>query len=200
MPAPTEHDDAKAVKIWEALRAWEAGNATAEQRRDIEWRKKAGIVQRTESGALGWDYGALQQVQANLLSTKYPSNRLRFVKGKVEETLGKNGTVVLEPIEGAPVEPRRSVVPLPHRIALLRLDTDWYESTRIELEVLWPRLVTGGLMIVDDYHSWGGARRAVDEWISAHDVVAARDGKPLWKDAAQTVNQVYHIWKVPPFV
>ena len=82
LPAPTEHDDAKAVKIWEALRAWEAGNATAEQRRDIEWRKKAGIVQRTESGALGWDYGALQQVQANLLSTKYPSNRLRFVKEK----------------------------------------------------------------------------------------------------------------------
>ena len=52
----------------------------------------------------------------------------------------------------------------PERIALLRLDTDWYESTRHELEHLYPRLSTGGVLIVDDYGHWDGARRAVDEY------------------------------------
>ncbi len=53
---------------------------------------------------------------------------------------------------------------LPDQIALLRLDTDWYESTLIELEVLYPRLVSGGVLIIDDYGHWEGARKAVDEF------------------------------------
>jgi len=48
---------------------------------------------------------------------------------------------------------------------LLRLDTDWYESTRHELEHLFPRLVCGGVLIIDDYGYWHGARKAVDEYI-----------------------------------
>jgi hypothetical protein len=60
---------------------------------------------------------------------------------------------------------------LPERIALLRLDTDWYHSTKIELEVLWPRLAPGGIMIVDDYGHWRGAKKAVDEYF---------DGKVLF--------------------
>ena len=58
----------------------------------------------------------------------------------------------------------------PARIALLRLDTDWYESTRHELEQLWPRLAPGGVLIVDDYGHWQGARQAVDEYFAAHRV------------------------------
>lgn len=54
--------------------------------------------------------------------------------------------------------------PLPDKIALLRLDTDFYKSTKAELEVLWPRLVLGGVLIVDDYGHWAGARRAVNEY------------------------------------
>ena len=53
---------------------------------------------------------------------------------------------------------------LPDRIALVRLDTDWYESTKIELEVLYPRLAPGGVLIIDDYNTWAGSRRAVDEY------------------------------------
>jgi hypothetical protein len=83
-------------------------------------------------------------VRHNLNSTGYPSNHLRLVRGPVEETL-------LNPAN------------LPEKIAFLRLDTDYYESTRVELEVLYPRLVSGGLCIIDDYGTFEGARRAADE-------------------------------------
>jgi hypothetical protein len=66
------------------------------------------------------------------------------VKGKVEDTIP--GT-------------------MPGKIALLRLDTDWYESTAHELKYLYPLLVPGGVIIIDDYGHWEGARKAVDEYI-----------------------------------
>jgi O-methyltransferase len=81
-------------------------------------------------------------VRATLASTDYPEERLHLVRGPVEETLPDHA---------------------PARLALLRLDTDWYESTRHELEHLYPRLSDGGVLIVDDYGHWEGARRAVDE-------------------------------------
>lgn len=52
---------------------------------------------------------------------------------------------------------------LPEIIAVLRLDTDFYDSTKIELEVLYPRLAIGGVLLVDDYGHWMGARKAVDD-------------------------------------
>ena len=72
----------------------------------------------------------------------YPAERVHFVKGKVEDT-----------IPGAP-----------ERIAILRLDTDWYESTRHELEHLYPGS-PGGVLLLDDYGYWEGAREAVDEFL-----------------------------------
>jgi hypothetical protein len=75
----------------------------------------------------------------------YPKEKLHYVQGKVEDT-----------IPGA----------APGQIALLRLDTDWYESTHHELIHLYPRLSAGGVLIVDDYGHWQGSRRAVDEWIA----------------------------------
>jgi hypothetical protein len=86
-------------------------------------------------------------VEATLLGTGYPRDRLHFVVGAVEETLPAQ----------APAE-----------LALLRLDTDWYESTRHELEHLYPRLVPGGVLIIDDYGHWEGARRAVEEYFREH--------------------------------
>jgi len=88
---------------------------------------------------------AVGEVRANLAGTGFPADRLRFVEGKVEDTIP--GTA-------------------PDAISVLRLDTDWYESTRHELEHLWPRLSPGGVLIVDDYGHWEGARRAVDEFFS----------------------------------
>lgn len=91
-----------------------------------------------------WAVSPLDDVVANLRSTGYPADRMRFVAGDVADTL-----------------PREA----PQRIAILRLDTDWYASTRHELEHLYPRLAVGGVLIVDDYGHWQGARRAVDEFL-----------------------------------
>jgi hypothetical protein len=54
----------------------------------------------------------------------------------------------------------------PEKLAILRLDTDWYSSTKHELETLYPRLAEGGVLIVDDYGHYEGARRAVDEYFA----------------------------------
>lgn len=93
-----------------------------------------------------WAAASLEDVQANLRSTGYPAERIHYVRGKVEDTI---------PVHG------------PACIALLRLDTDWYESTRHELQHLYPKLARHGLMIIDDYGHWQGARRAVDEYFAA---------------------------------
>ena len=60
--------------------------------------------------------------------------------------------------------------PLPGPIALLRLDGDWFESTRTCLEHLAPRMAPGGLIIVDDYFTWDGCARAVHRFLSDHDL------------------------------
>jgi O-methyltransferase len=82
-------------------------------------------------------------VRETLVATGYPAERLHLVRGAVEETLPSSA---------------------PERLALLRLDTDWYESTLHELRHLYPRLADGGVLIIDDYGHWKGARRAVDEY------------------------------------
>jgi hypothetical protein len=113
--------------------------------RDIAGTHAATALGREEvaTGAT-WAVSPLADVEANLRSTGYPADRMRFVAGDVAETL---------PGEA------------PEQIAVLRLDTDWYASTRHELEHLYPRLAGGGVLIVDDYGHWEGARRAVDEFL-----------------------------------
>ena len=59
---------------------------------------------------------------------------------------------------------------LPEKIAVLRLDTDWYQSSKFELEVLYPKVVDGGVVILDDYFQWDGQRRATDEYFKEHGI------------------------------
>jgi O-methyltransferase len=99
-----------------------------------------------------WVYASLDDVRGNFRDAGLLDDAAVFVKGKVEDTL-------------------RDAANLPGAIALLRLDTDFYESTKAELETLYPRLVPGGVLIVDDYGHWQGARKAVDEYF--------RDAHPL---------------------
>jgi O-methyltransferase len=94
-----------------------------------------------------WANASLEDVRANLLATNYPAANLRFIKGKVEETI--------------PAE-------MPESIALLRLDTDWYESTAHEMAYLYPRLVKSGVLLIDDYGHWQGCRRAIDEYLATN--------------------------------
>lgn len=91
-----------------------------------------------------WVYCSLEEVKTIVLGTDYDPAKVHFVKGKVEDTIPEQA---------------------PQQIALLRLDTDWYESTRHELIHLFPRLSRGGVIIIDDYGHWQGARTAVDEYI-----------------------------------
>jgi O-methyltransferase len=104
-----------------------------------EWRKKQKIDHNE------WDFSPLSEVKANMLSTGYPKEYVVFVKGKVEDTIPNT---------------------IPHNIALLRLDTDWYESTKHELIHLYPLISPNGVLIIDDYGYWVGAKKAVDEYFS----------------------------------
>ncbi|MGE5537338.1 MAG: TylF/MycF/NovP-related O-methyltransferase [Gemmatimonas sp.] len=98
--------------------------------------------QKTDEGS-GWGYVSLEEVRANMQSTGYPMENVVCVKGMVEETVAENS---------------------PGQISLLRLDTDWYQSTKITLEICYPRLSPNGVLIIDDYGHYRGQRQAVDAY------------------------------------
>jgi len=118
---------------------------TAEDR-SFDGRSAKAQLDEAERGTGIWCFAGKAEVEANLRSTGYPADQLHFVEGKVEDT-----------IPGV----------LPGPLALWRLDTDWYQSTRHELRHLYPLLQPRGVLIVDDYGHWEGARRAVDEFFGA---------------------------------
>lgn len=90
-----------------------------------------------------WCYSGLDEVKKNLASTGYPADKIHYVQGKVEDTIPAT---------------------LPEKICILRLDTDWYESTYHELTHLYPLLSSKGALIIDDYGHWVGAKKAVDQY------------------------------------
>lgn len=96
-----------------------------------------------------WCISALEEVEQNLKSTGYPEDKMHFIKGKVEDTLPCNDI---------------------KKISILRLDTDWYESTKHELETLFDKLERGGVLIIDDYGHWSGAQKAVDEFLEKNNI------------------------------
>jgi O-methyltransferase len=97
-----------------------------------------------DTGA-NWARSSLADVQQGFSETGYPLELVNFVVGPVEHTIPQN---------------------VPATIALLRLDTDWFQSTYHELIHLWPRLADGGILIIDDYGHWAGAKKAVDRYFS----------------------------------
>ncbi len=99
-----------------------------------------------------WAVG-LEEVKANISNCNYPSDNFIFVPGDVAETLKEIK---------------------PDKIALLRLDTDWYASTVLELEILYPVLVERGALIIDDYGHFDGARKAVDEYFQNRTIFLSR--------------------------
>lgn len=109
---------------------------------------------------------SLEQVKKNLSLTYYPKEFLHFRQGDVAITLREN---------------------VPEKISLLRLDTDWYESTKVELEVLYPRLSKGGVLILDDYGYWKGSRKATDDYFSSIGI------KPEFKPMEEGISGVLFI-------
>lgn len=116
---------------------------------DVDYTGSSGIeafkAKQTGRDSSSFCYAPLDAVKRLLGNTGYPQQRIHYVQGKVEETLPAQA---------------------PDKISLLRLDTDWYESTKHELEHLFPRLVPGGVLIIDDYGHWKGSKQAVDEYFS----------------------------------
>jgi hypothetical protein len=99
----------------------------------------------------GWCYTPLEKVQNRLNSTGYPVEKLHYIVGDVMETL-------------------KDKTNIPEKIAILRLDTDWYESSKYELEQLYDNVVIGGIIIFDDYYHWNGQRKATDDFFKSINV------------------------------
>lgn len=119
--------------------------------RDVQIGTTKSAYERLDTAdhdSLLWAVATLEDVQQGFERTSYPTDRVHFVKGPVEETV-----------------PARA----PDQIAILRLDTDWYESTKHELKHLYHRLAPGGVLIIDDYGTWQGAKDAVDEFLAETD-------------------------------
>lgn len=128
------------------------GMPDADESRDVDFLSRTAtdflradrqLPEDEKRKALVLAYCPLEQVRSNVASTGYPQERLHFVKGRVQETI-----------------PGQT----PDSIALLRLDTDWYESSKHELLHLFPRVSSRGIVILDDYGHWQGVRQATDEY------------------------------------
>lgn len=122
-------------------------------------------------GVNGWCLANLDFVKHRVLSIPdYPHEKIHFIQGDVKDTLSSSQIQTKEKEN------------FPSEIAILRLDTDWYESTKIELEALYDRVVKGGIIIFDDYYHWDGQRKAVDTFfhernISLDSLVDLKNGK-----------------------
>ena len=112
-----------------------------------EWRAARAVGSVAYPELFGPGRFGLDAVRRLLLATGYPPERIHLVPGAVEQTVPEQA---------------------PGEVAVLRLDTDWYESTRHELEHLYPRLSPNGVLLVDDYGHWDGARRATEEYFANH--------------------------------
>ena len=91
-----------------------------------------------------WAISGYEETNNNILESTIYKN-FQLIKGDVVSTLSDKKN-------------------LPKKISILRLDTDFYESTKKELETLYPLLSVGGILIIDDYGHWKGCQKAVDEY------------------------------------
>lgn len=115
---------------------------------DVHGKKASRLMSRTQkinNQKNIWAYCDFETVSKNIKKNT-TFNTIKLVKGDVKNTLIENN--------------------LPQKISILRLDTDWYESTKIELEKLYPLLSIGGILIIDDYGQFEGCKKAVDEFLS----------------------------------
>lgn len=138
------------------------------------WRGGNIILARREApGRVCWLYDTFTgmtepgPLDVSMSGNRIPAGKSACSVDEVRGWLGKYGALddtFLRWIEGDVCETLRHPANLPAHIALLRLDTDFYASTRAELEVLYPLLSPGGVLIIDDYGHWRGCRKAVDEY------------------------------------
>lgn len=116
------------------------------------------FIQPLDEGAC---LGTVEQV-SELLFYKLgiPRDRVTMVKGWFQDTVFTNRDRIDE-------------------IAILRLDGDWYESTKIPLDGFYEKITPGGAVIIDDYATCFGSEKAVEEFLAEHniDVILFPDGR-----------------------
>ena len=132
----------------------------------IPARDLLNIERKNKEESLVWAVASETEVLENMQASGYPKHKVRLVKGDVCETLNAN---------------------LIDKVAIARLDTDWYDSTRHELETLMPKMAQHGVVIVDDYGHWSGSKQAVDEWL--------RDSE--WKPLMNRIDYTGRLWIAP---
>ena len=113
--------------------------------KDVDYSGKQASEVLLEDSGFRCAGAPLERAKEVLYGTGYPMDRIHFVRGKVEETIPGSA---------------------PQSISLLRLDTDWYASTKHELVHLFPRLSRAGVIIIDDYGHWRGSQQACDEYFT----------------------------------
>src|SRR3954453_3859279 len=123
--------------------------ATERDVRITEGKHADELLAASGPGPMAWArpgrfVATLEDVKKGSAALDYPEDRLHFIPGKVEDTVPEHA---------------------PESIAILRLDTDWYESTKHELTHLYQRLAPGGVLIIDDYGTWHGSKEATDEFL-----------------------------------
>jgi O-methyltransferase len=112
--------------------------------KDFQGRTAAELMaSQAPDTSLIWARNSLDDVKAGMKEIGYPQDLIKYVVGPVESTIPAS---------------------IPEKIALLRLDTDWFSSTYHELLHLWDRIATNGILIIDDYGDWAGAKMAVDQY------------------------------------
>ena len=102
-----------------------------------------------ENKVSSWQNYSLEEVKKNISLTEYPENKINYIIGDVTLTIPKNKH---------------------ETISFLRLDTDFYESTKVELDYLFSKVIKGGVIILDDYGAFTGVKKATDEFFDAHNL------------------------------
>lgn len=137
------------LHLFDTYAGMTAPSAKDGTRFDTESPDQTFVQLKNSDGTCQWCYSSLEETKRNMLSVGYPEAKIHFIKGRVEETIPEHA---------------------PAKIALLRLDTDFYESSKHEMIHLFPRLVSGGVLLLDDYGHWEGQRAAIDEYLAEQKV------------------------------
>ena len=145
---PSRPGDRRTVRLFDTFAGMTEPTSSDVRARDGQDAMAEFLTNRTDTHN-AWCYASLDDVTSSFEALGLLGPNVQFVQGDVARTL-------------------KDASNLPERISVLRLDTDWYESTRLELETLYPRLSPGGVLILDDYGHWEGARKAVDEYFTNH--------------------------------
>lgn len=145
-------DVSRELHLFDTFEGMPPPTAEDSRTKDGQTVTAAELLASSDKDSRMWGIAGLDDVKAGMAEVGYPAAKIHYHPGLVEET--------------TPGE-------APEQIAILRLDTDWYASTKHELGVLYERLSPGGVLIIDDYGDWDGARKAVDEWL-------AQSGEPLF--------------------